>query len=349
MQPLVAVTRSGYIESIHYGAICVVDADQKIVYRIGDPDMRIFFRSSAKPLQAISVLKTGAASYFKLDLKEIAIACGSHSGQIKHQETVQSILNKIGLNKDDLHCGTVYPYNINEIKRLIEQGLEPNPLHCNCSGKHAAILAACKYLGCSTGDYTSPENPVQRLICKTVSDFCNIKSDNIAAGTDGCSLPVFLLPMKNIAAGYSHIMKWAEDSGNPYQNECSTVIKAMTTYPDMISGDNEFCTELIQAAGGKLIAKLGAEGVYCVGIKDRNIGICIKISDGTEKAVYPAVVETLMQLGILTDDELKKLKKWHYPEVMNNLGKKVGNMLPVFSLKESQKNIEIGRPIRYLT
>lgn len=164
MEPLAIVTRQDYIESVHHGIVCVVNASEDIIFRIGDCNTKIFFRSSAKPIQAIPLIESGAANAFGLTGKEIAVACASHSGAIMHQDTVEGFLRKLNLNETNLHCGAAKPYDREENKRLIRKSLSPSALHCACSGKHAGMLALAIYRGYDLETYEKMKNPVQQEI-----------------------------------------------------------------------------------------------------------------------------------------------------------------------------------------
>lgn len=333
MKPLVIVTRNKYVESLHYGLVCVVNSDGHILHHIGDIHTKIFFRSCAKPLQVIPLVQSGGAQALGFSLKDIAIACASHSGQEFHQRTVDAILKNLDLNEVNLHCGIMNPYNEEEGKRLAAKGLSPSVFHCACSGKHSAMLALGKYRGYSLDDYEKITNPVQQEILKTIADFTDEEPESIPVGIDGCGAPIYVLPIYKIALSYARLVQYAQDSHNSWHNACETVYKAMTQYPEMVSGDDEFCTELMRVTKDKLIGKVGSEGVYCVGIKEGNLGICVKIVDGNERAAYPAAMQVLKELNILDVDEFTALQSWYNPVLKNNLEDEIGEIKPVFQLK----------------
>lgn len=332
MEQLALLTRSGYVESIHYGYICVVDSTGKIIKEIGDSKTKIYFRSSAKPIQAVQAVESGATEHFGFTKKEISIMCSSHSGQIMHQDTVRGMLNKIGEEANVLKCGTMIPYNQEEAKRLYVNKEEPTVLHCSCSAKHTGMLTLAKYRNYPIEDYNKIDHPVQQEILDTVSYFADYNKEDIVIGVDGCGAPIYLLPIYNIALSYARIMNAANDKNSKYHKSCKRIIEAMTEYPEMVAGDKEFCTELMIGAGGKLIGKVGCEAVYCVGIKDKDIGICVKIIDGNERAVYPVVMQVLKELNILDNDELDWLKKWDRVELRNNLNEVIGEITSSFQL-----------------
>lgn len=339
LTPLAVVTRNKYAESIHHGCICVVDPKGEIIYQKGGIDTKFFFRSAAKPIQVLPFIKSGGAMAMNLSLKEISAACASHTGEEMHQKAVSGILSRLGLDESSLHCGTMVPNNKDEHRRLIKEGYEPSVLHASCSGKHAAMLAYSKYMGCDISNYEDKSHPVQKEILKTIGFFADEKPDEIPLGTDGCGLPIFLLPVRKMALSYARLAKFAQETDSPYHNACKTVFEAMTAYPEMVAGSHEFCTELVSATKGKLIGKIGAEAVYCIGIKKGSMGVCIKIADGGERAVYPVVVQLLLELGILEKNEYEELKHWHHVRLINNLKEHIGYIIPVFRM---ERQIDLG-------
>lgn len=335
MEQLALVTRDQYVESIHYGYICIVDSSGRVLYNLGDYNTKIFFRSSAKPVQVIPLIQSGAAEALNFSNKEIAIACASHSGQKIHQETVKEILKRLKLDEVNLHCGIMTPYSEEENKRLLSKGDSPSVFHCSCSGKHSAMLALAKFRGYNVDNYERITNPIQQEILKTVAEFTDENPDSIPIGTDGCGAPIYLLPIHKIALSYARLVMYSQNIKSPYNYSCKAVFDSMTQYPEMVAGDYEFCTELMKETGGKLIGKVGCEAVYCLGIKEGNLGVCIKIIDGNERAVYPVVMQVLRELGIFSDTEFNSLKHWYRQPLKNNLGEIIGEILPAFRLKDS--------------
>lgn len=347
MIPLAVVTRNHYVESIHYGYVCVADSSGKVLVSLGDEETRIYFRSSAKPIQVLPFIHSGAAEALGFTQKEIALACASHSGMPEHQETALGMLRKVGLDETSLHCGTMIPYNEEEHKRLVSGGETPSVLHASCSGKHAAMLALAKYRGWDTGSYEEESHPVQKAILEVMAEFAEEEAASIPVGTDGCGVPIFLLPIRKIAMCYAKLAAFAQNKASRYHDACKCVFEAMTRHPDMVSGEGEFCTELMQATQGKLIGKVGSEAVYCLGIKKNELGICIKIADGNERAVYPVVLQVLMDLGVLDESEIHRLMHWRCPVLKNNLDEEIGKILPVFSLKHPrEQKIHLGIEIK---
>src|SRR5918993_1613727 len=163
-EPLVEVTRGSLTESRHRGHIVVVEPDGNIVAYLGSPQTVTFLRSSAKPFQALPLLTSGAADRFGFTDEEVALACASHNGEPMHTELGASMLKKIGLGPEALKCGVHEPYSLEVAGKLRLQGLPPNVLQNNCSGKHVGMLAVAKHLGAPIENYNQAENPVQLAI-----------------------------------------------------------------------------------------------------------------------------------------------------------------------------------------
>lgn len=341
MHPLVVLTRSNRVESVHNGYICVTDSQNEIKYSTGDPDTKVFFRSSAKPIQAVALASSGALKKFNITLQELAIICSSHSGEDFHREAVSSILSKVGLSEENLSCGVANPYNQDMINEVIKKGERPSQLYNCCSGKHAGMLTLCKYYGFPAEGYTELDHPVQQLILKTLAELLNCNTEDIVTGIDGCDAPTFMISLHQASYLYSLLAQGINGIGK-YRDAFGLIQKAMITYPRMINGDKEFCTDLITHSDGKVIGKVGAEGIYCVAVPEKQLGICIKISDGNERGVYPVTTHILNQLKILNDQDMEKLRIWAYPPVKNHKGKIIGYNVPVFNINQKGGTFQIG-------
>ncbi len=347
MDSLVVLTRSHRIESIHRGKICVSDPSGRIVSHIGDPQGKVYMRSSAKPFQAIALVASGSIEKYGLTMEEIAIICSSHSGEDDHRNTVAAILHKIGLTEDALQCGACNPYNEEMNALLIQKKEKPTSLYNCCSGKHAGMLALCRYHHYSIENYTEPDHPVQQLILQVVAELLGEKADQITLGTDGCGVPSFMLSMEQGATLYARLAA-GTNIQDPYAHALEQIKTAMLSYPIMISGDHEFCTELMVHTQGKVIGKVGGEGIYCIAVPEMNLGMMIKVEDGNERALYPISIHLLRQLGILNCKLPEGLRRWAYPPVKDHKGKIVGYTLPAFDLHGKElPRIDIGEEFSY--
>src|SRR5258706_11702072 len=309
---LAKVIRGETVESIHRGHLIVVDGDGKVIASIGDPSTVTFFRSSAKPFQAIPFITSGAADQFGFTEDEIAMACASHSGEPMHVERVANMLAKIGLSESDLRCGVHMPFNEKESERMIRAGEKPTQLHNNCSGKHAAMLAFAKYIDADIKTYDLPDNRIQRRILKCVSDFTEVPENEIAIGIDGCAAPNFALPVAAMAKSFINLISPSRFPDET-QNACRRIVSAMIKFPELIGGSERLDTMLMQAAPGKIISKVGADGVWLCGVLPsekwpKGLGIALKVEDGDDHRARPVVaVEILRQLGILSASDLPNL------------------------------------------
>ncbi len=306
---LVEVYRGDVLESFHRGVICIVDDNDNIIYSVGDVEQICFPRSAMKFFQQIPLLISGAVEHFGFTQKEIAILCGSHNGEAEHVRTVQSILNKIGCTADDLECGPQMPTLREDANYLIKNDLQPLRIQNNCSGKHAGFLSYCVYNNLPTKDYINPQHSLHHAILKIISDFHRYPIEKIKGGVDGCSAPIFAFPVKNQAIAYKNLVHPVQFN-EAIQKACRTMIEAITVYPEMIAGHKRYCTDLMKEANGKLIGKTGADGIYSIGLVEKQMGICIKVDDGKMGPQYNIAQSVIEQLEILTPDQNQKLR--HY-------------------------------------
>jgi len=297
-------------------------------------------RSSAKPHQAIPLVASGAADRFGFTEKEIALACASHSGEPIHTETAASMLKKIGLEPSALKCGTHEPFSVEVSRQLRERGEQPNVLQNNCSGKHAGMLALALHLGAPTKSYDQPENPVQIAIKRCVSQLSGVPQEEIAIGIDGCGVPVFGISIAKMAFMYSGLLLPSSHTDDRTLAACRRIVAAMTTYPEIIGGTSDrLDTELMRAAKGRLISKVGAEGVYTVGVLPceewpSGFGLALKIEDGDDQRARPQVViEALRQLRVLGNDDITTLSSYAPAPISNRRGERVGEARAAFALE----------------
>jgi len=330
---LIEVTRGDIVESIHRGDVAVVNYKGDLLYYAGNPRKVTYIRSAAKPIQALNVVLSSAYRQFGISLKEIAVMCASHYGEDFHRETVENILAKIGLNKESILSGSV-PSLSKEVA-LIQawNNQQPDPLFNDCSGKHSGFLAVCRKKGYSVENYIEPEHPVQKEILDIISQVCQYPKEKIYLGIDGCSVPVHAFPLFNMALGYARLAR-PDNFQSDFEEASEIIFKAMNQYPEMIAGTNGFCSELIRNTNGKLIGKVGAEGVYCIGLKNEGIGIALKIEDGSMNRIPPAVIKILDDLDVLTKDELKALQKYSPMDNLNDKNMNVGEISANFKLEK---------------
>lgn len=344
-QPVYVVSRGGSFESLHYGAIAVADRHGHPLAWYGDPNHCTYLRSSAKPIQAIPLLERNGHDFFHLTQAEIAITCASHTGTYQHAETVRGILAKVGLDYHALQCGQHPPIDKDTEYDLVRKGTPLTPLHHNCSGKHSGMLAHTVLRGLDVETYLQLEHPVQQTVLQTLSEMCDVPTDQIVIGTDGCSLPNFAIPLHNTATAFARLCDPIE-LDEPRATACRTITAAMSTHPEMVSGPGRFDTRIMQTGKGRLIAKGGAEGYQAVGLmpdalwdSSPALGIAIKVSDGDAKSrVRPAVVlEVLHQLGGLDDAFFESLADLGPTiKISNYRNLSIGEGHPTFKLQFSE-------------
>ncbi len=342
--PLAEVRRGQIVESRHRGHVIAVDGDGNTIAEIGAPDTVTYLRSSAKPFQILPMILSGAAKRFDFTEQEIAVACGSHSGEFVHERIVQTMLDKIGLEVSALKCGTHEPFDREVARHLRRMGMPPNMLQNNCSGKHTAMLALALHLNASIESYDDAQNPVQLAIKKIVAQFAGGAEDEIVVGVDGCGVPVFGVSLRQMAVMYARLVAPPADFSPDINQAVQRVARAMAKFPEMIGGTNErLDTEIMKAAKGDIVSKVGAEGVYTAGVFPsekfpRGLGISLKIEDGEDRRARPVVViDTLRQLGLLAKEGLENLAPYSRFDVRNNRREVVGEIVPNFELTKNVK------------
>src|SRR5262245_120877 len=342
---LVEVWRGPIVESIHRGHLAAVDGDGNTVVELGDPGMATYFRSSSKAFQVMPVVVSGAPDRFGYTEKEIALACGSHSGEPMHVQTAQSMLQKIGLDASALKCGPQEPFSLEAAWELIRTEQPPTALHNNCSGKHAAMLAMAKHIGAPTATYDQWDNPVQQAVAKVVSQFSDIPVGQFSIGIDGCGVPVFGLPVRAMALAYARLTWPGGRFDAPIRDAARRIVNAMIKFPEMIGGSKErLDTELIRVGKGRLISKIGAEGVYTVGVLPsdqwpKGLGLALKIADGDDRrARPPAVIEALKQLGVLSAEAMQPLSDYSPTPIINRRDEQVGEARAAFKLDTQSRD-----------
>ena len=340
--PLYELTRGEVKESVHFGAFAVVDSRRKLISNHGNPNVISFLRSSTKPLQALPIIENNGHERWRFSKEEIAVFCASHTGTNRHYDVITHIQEKIQVTEDDLLCGIHPAIDQKTRESMLIQNTQPTPNRHNCSGKHTGMLTLAKLLGAPLENYISINHPIQREILKTFQEMCLIKPKDVTIGIDGCSAPVFAIPLKNAALGYARLCDpWELDPKRA--DACRIITDAMVNAPIMVSGPGKFDTRLMEVTSGKIISKGGAEGFQQFGIMPNvlgtgspGLGIAIKISDGDAKGrTRPAVaLEILSQLGAISHQEMEALAEFgpRLP-VKNWRNLVVGKAYPIFTLE----------------
>jgi L-asparaginase II len=312
---LVEVRRGALVESVHRGAIAIADADGRLAFVFGHVEVPVFPRSAVKLMQAILLVESGAADTYDLDKGELAVACGSHSGEAMHLAAVRSMLAKAGVEERYLACGAHLPLSDRVARELERARRSPIPVHNNCSGKHAGMLATAKYLGLDLEGYERTDHPLQKAIKRVVSDTCAVELGPESIGIDGCSVPTFAVPLRALARGMARLGT-GQDMPVARAVAVQKLMDACFAKPELVAGEGRLDTIAMRAFGPKVFVKGGAEGVHCATLPDSGLGIAIKIDDGAKRGADAALTEILAALfpgadKILGERYAGEIRNWH--------------------------------------
>jgi L-asparaginase II len=325
---VVEVLRGDVVEARHTVHVAVADAHGRVVARAGNGNGLTYYRSAAKPFQALPLVEEGIVRRFGISLPELALCCASHEGEPEHVATARSILSKIGIDEALIRCGSQLPFGADASQELLMLGGQAMPIHNNCSGKHAGMLALAVGMGWNPVDYHLPGHPVQDRMLREILRWTGLGETEVATGVDGCGVVCFAVPLFQIAKSFARFSVAAADNEGPAE-----IVRAMTTHPFMVGGTGRACTQVIEAAAGKAFVKLGAEGTYIGGIPASGLGFAIKVEDGGRRAVEVALVKVLEELGVLTEAAVTAISHHGNPIVYNTRGEAVGEIRPAFHLE----------------
>jgi L-asparaginase II len=279
--PIAETTRSGVVESIHFGAVVVVGIDGMAAWSAGDPHTEVYPRSALKPLQAQAMFDAG----FAAEPDELAVAAASHSGEPIHLDVVRRILANVGLDEDALGNTPALPLAPAVAADVLRGGGRPSSLQQNCSGKHAAMLATAVVNGWEVDNYLDGDHPVQKLIDAFIAEVAGGVSHT---GVDGCGAPTAMVTLAGLAFAVRSLAI-----------RRSAVYEAMRRHPRLVAGLGRDDTALIEAVPG-LVAKGGAEGVHVAAHRDGR-AVAVKVADGSERARLPVLLAALRSLGFDVD------------------------------------------------
>ena len=323
-------TRAGHIENIHRGDVAAVNCAGDIVHSVGNAYLQMFWRSAAKPFQALPFVKNGGLEKYNISEEELAVLVSSHSGEENHVTLVRGILEKLGLDESVLDCGVLRPLNGKAYKKLLLSGEPVTAVHNQCSGKHSQIIALAIMLGVSVEGYIRPEHPAQKLIFQHVAMASKMSEDKLEIGIDGCGVPVFYLPIYNMALAYARLSTPSEGDWREYKVAAEKIRNAMSNYPQVVSGTGRIDLAVPEITRGRIIAKIGSDAVYCLAVKDEDLGIAFKIEDGSFAAITPMVISVLKKFDLLTKSEAEELDKRFPPILKNHRGEVIGTIETVF-------------------
>ncbi|MBT0957471.1 asparaginase [Alphaproteobacteria bacterium KMM 3653] len=299
-EELVRVTRGERVESLHRGHAVVCRPGGEVVASWGDPSAIIYPRSSAKMIQALPLIESGAAKAHGLGQSQLALACASHQGAQIHVDAVGKWLGELGLGDDDFRCGAEESRDIPLRNQMIKTDSSPCQIHNNCSGKHAGFLTLSRHLGAGP-EYIAPDHPVQKAVFERFDEACGETSPGY--GIDGCSAPNPAVSLQGFARAIADFA--GAEEGSPMEQLRS----AMMAYPELVAGETRACTELMRALPGKAALKTGAEGVFIAILPEQKLGIALKIEDGTTRASEAAITALLCRYAGLDPQDPAALRR----------------------------------------
>ncbi|WP_245590301.1 asparaginase [Cohnella panacarvi] len=328
---LVKEYRGGWVENVHAGHICGVSDNGELRYVFGNPLHRTYLRSSAKPIQAIPAIMHGVDEHYALTDEEIAILAGSHNGEPFHVRVLESMMAKIGVREEQLVCHPTYPNHGASRDALIVSGQEKRSIYHNCSGKHLGVLSLCLKQGLSTEDYWRIDHPAQQAILRTMSILAEIPMQEIAIGTDGCGLPVMAISLQHLATAYLKLACPDLISDEQVRAAVVKLTGAMNRNGLMISGTGTVCSTLLQ--DDNIVAKGGAKGVYCFGLREERLAFALKVMDGSSEE-WPLILASILeQIDYRRTETIVKLRGLYPADIFNDNKLIVGRNETVFRLK----------------
>jgi L-asparaginase II len=308
-----------------------VGRDSKIKHSVGDTGFVTFLRSSAKPIQLIPVIENGIDEKYGLTHREATVMAGSHRAEDFHIKALEGIMEKIGIKEEELVCLPTYPLSTASKEEIIKANKPKRRIYHNCSGKHLGILAQCKYFGYDVKNYWDISNPAQQEILKHISIIADYPAERIGIGTDGCGVPVFAMPLKYLANAYMRMACPDLIEDEKIRKAVIKISNYMNEYHEMVSNTNLLCSILLEDKN--IIAKGGAKGVYCFGLKQEGLGIAIKIMDGSEDE-WPFIAASILeQINYSNKNTIKRLHDVFTMDIINDNNKIVGVSKTVFTLK----------------
>jgi L-asparaginase II len=335
MPSLIEVTRGDHVESRHVVHIAVARADGTLAASSGDPDIIAFWRSCAKPLQAIPSITLGAAAAYGFAGEAHALQCASHNGEARHVETARRMLAATGGSEADLVCGPHASLADEVARAMAARGEVPTRAHNNCSGKHAGMIALARHQGWGAIGYEQPGHPVQTACLTEVARWAGLAEAEVPHATDGCGVPSFVLPLRAMAAAYARLGAALRgdrvaDVPDDSAQAARQLLTAVAAHPFFLAGTGRLDTEIVERTAGRVIAKIGAEGVYCAMLPDLRLGVALKVEDGATRGLSPAL---LGLLDLLMPGASAGLEKYRNPQIRNTVGAIVGDVEPRIELR----------------
>lgn len=319
---LIEEYRGQTLENIHQGMICVVDEHKRVVYQRGDVEQPVYYRSALKPIQALPVFLTDLVHKYGLTDTEVALFMASQRGEKYHQSALESLMKKLKLSEEQLICPASYPLNETPKKDYIWDHNEPRKLLHNCAGKHLGFLAYAREMGYDLEGYDDENHPLQCDIRALLAELCHLDEKQIGHGIDGCGVPNYSVPLKNMALSYLNFSVPEQLNDIKIQEAMRHIDQVMHACPEIIASHDFICTELLRDSN--IVAKGGAQGVYCLTLKREKLSIALKVLSGSENEWPLLVAEILKKLAYDNYETIDRLLLLRSHEIVNDGGKVVG-------------------------
>jgi len=310
---IVQTTRGGVVEIESRVNAVIVDSDGSVAEAFGTVDRRLPLRSTAKPLQALALVASGAADALGVTPIELALASASHNGEDGHVAAVEAWLGRLGLSEDDLQCGASLPYSRPVADDYLAHGGIPRRVRHNCSGKHTGFLALGAHLGSDPARYLERDGEVQTTALAVVAERCGMTLGDDDIVGDGCGAPCPCVTLEAVARGWATLMDDAASS--------TRIRTAIAAYPWYLAGTGRFDTAIVELTAGRVLSKIGADGMHVAMAPELGLVVATKAVDGSRTAAEEGLVHLLVQSGALSADEAQRLPR---ASVVDDAGRVVG-------------------------
>lgn len=320
----VEVTRGNIVESAHHVMAVVADDKGQILNSWGNLNFLTVPRSAIKMLQALPLIETGAANKWDLNDRQICLACASHHGQKEHLASLREWMEKAKISESQLVCGAQMPTDQKSAHEVICGKMAPSVLMNNCSGKHIGLLTVAMHLGEKTEGYENYESPTQKRLRKVLTEVMRIDHSKLPFGIDGCGILTYAVPLQNLAIGLSSLINPKE--GEIRKAAARRILQAVKAEPFYLAGTEDFCTLANQRTQGRVILKVGAEGVYAGILPERGLVFAIKSADGSKRSAEFVAAQLARYYGGFSESEFEDLKRYTRPSITNWKGLEVGKI-----------------------
>ncbi|MBS4218611.1 asparaginase [Bacillus sp. FJAT-49711] len=327
---LIEEMRNGLVENIHSGIICGVNDQLQSIYQVGGDDQYVYFRSAAKPIQAIPIFLSNIISKYNITDEEAALFTASQRGETYHIAALESLLNKLPVKEEELFCPASYPLNAVPKEAMIREQKSKRRLYHNCAGKHLGFATMCRELDFPVEGYWEESHPLQQKILSILSELSEVPQSKIKTGVDGCGVPVFAIPLKNMAITYLKLACPDLIADQDMQEAVKKMTNVMNLHPNIVASEDFVCSVLLR--DDNIVAKGGAQGVYCFGLKKERIGFALKVLSGSED-VWPNVLAAILeQIGYSNKQTIASLRDIRPSVIKNDAGIVVGEIKEKFTL-----------------